>query len=207
MEIQDWTSRLLVAEIYEHIGQLLSLAKMQLSAVNTTDKTQTQHLVRSSDQLLGKAIRDLRKLAKLLTPAGIYEKGFAGALSEEAEKLSKLGLYEIDMSTTGIPYRLDPGRELVLFSVLQHFILGTLYRGVTGHISLALLYKVSAIHIRISYIECKGEVRPLMPGKDSTIRKRARLIGASVRKYRSGTRTIITITLNRLEHVPNRPGG
>lgn len=206
-EIQDWTSRLLTQEIYENIGQLLSLAKIQLAAANASAIDDAKQLVRSSDKLLEKAIRDLRKLAKLLTPAGIYEKGFAGALSEEAEKLSKLGLYKILLTTEGIAYRLDPGRELVLFSILQHFILGTLYRGAAELISLNLLYKVNAIHIRISYSERKGEQRPDIPGKEAAIRKRARLIGAAVRKYRSGIRTIVCVTLNRLEQIPNRPGG
>jgi hypothetical protein len=53
-------------EIYENISQCLCLARMQLGNINLEDKSKTLCLVGEANILIGKAVKDLRNLAKEL---------------------------------------------------------------------------------------------------------------------------------------------
>lgn len=54
-------------EIYENITQCLCLARMQLGSIEQGKQEQTNELVGMTMLLIGKAVQDLRNLAKKLS--------------------------------------------------------------------------------------------------------------------------------------------
>lgn len=180
-EIQDWNLKTFATEIYGNIGQILSLAKLQIAAINPDKKEEIQQAVQSSDLLLEKAIKDLRKLAKMLTPAEIIQKGFAISLSGELDKLNKLDLCNVHLAMEGTPFRLQDVRELVLFSIIQHYIMKALYTEEVREMSVNITFKVSAIHCRITYIENERIKMASQKPKGVGIYRRAKLIGAQIK--------------------------
>ena len=178
MEIHDWNVKALAKEIYENIGQLLSLAKLQIASLNLAKKNEVKKVIDSSERLLEKAIKDLRKLSRLLTPEEIMQKGFAASLKEESEKLNHATPWKMDLHFEGRPFRLNETRELILFSLLQHYIMKALYIEKAGSISVAVLYKIMSIDIRISYIEIKKIIPEAQERKETGTALRAKLIRA-----------------------------
>jgi hypothetical protein len=58
-------------EIYENISQCLCLARLQLGNINLDDKKSSLAVIGEANLLIGKAVRDLRNLAKRLSVPGI----------------------------------------------------------------------------------------------------------------------------------------
>src|SRR5207247_4363609 len=90
LEIQEQTFRNISQEIHDNIEQVLSLAKLNLNTIpheNVTDK------IYLTEELLGKAISDLRDLSKSFHPEKISDIGIVNATRHELftfQKVSKI---------------------------------------------------------------------------------------------------------------------
>lgn len=120
IEIQEQTFRNISQEIHDNIGQVLSLAKLNLhtvSAANTSDK------ITLSEELLGKAITDLRDLSKSLNTDKITDIGLADAIKNELtiiEKATKISKTTFVLSNENIP--LDKDKTIVVFRMIQEIL-------------------------------------------------------------------------------------
>ncbi|HRH59723.1 MAG TPA: sensor histidine kinase [Chitinophagaceae bacterium] len=120
IEIQEQTFRNISQEIHDNIGQVLSLAKLNLhtvSAANTSEK------ITLSEELLGKAITDLRDLSKSLNTDKITDIGLADAIKNELaiiEKATKISKTTFVLSNENIP--LDKDKTIVVFRMIQEIL-------------------------------------------------------------------------------------
>ncbi len=58
-------------EIYENISQCLCLARLQLGNIDLDNKKEALTTIGEANLLIGKAVRDLRNLAKQLSSPGL----------------------------------------------------------------------------------------------------------------------------------------
>lgn len=140
LEIQERSLKTFAKEIYENIGQILSLARLQLAAVNLQNKQESERQIGESSKLVGRAIRELRNLAKQLSPDEVVKKGFADSISYELERLKDAGLLGAGFKSVGNYYKLDPLRELIIFSIVQGLICKILARGTTNELQIETAY-------------------------------------------------------------------
>jgi len=64
IETQDQLIRNVEKEIFENVNQVLCLARINLSNLDCEDRGKIAEIVEQSGNLIGKAISDLRNLAK-----------------------------------------------------------------------------------------------------------------------------------------------
>ncbi|NOT52817.1 MAG: hypothetical protein HOP10_16290 [Chitinophagaceae bacterium] len=67
IEQQQTMMRCAEREIYENISQCLCLARLQLGSINFDSKDEAVAIIGEANLLIGKAVKDLRNLAKQLT--------------------------------------------------------------------------------------------------------------------------------------------
>lgn len=67
LEKQQNVIRIAEKEIYENISQCLCLARLQLGSINLDDKEASLAIIGEANLLIGKAVRDLRNLARQLS--------------------------------------------------------------------------------------------------------------------------------------------
>jgi len=197
LDIQGWNLKSFAEEIYENIGQLLSLAKIQIATINPEKKEEARRIVESSDQLLNRIIKDLRSLARQLTPTEIMHKGFAASLHHELDRLNKIGLCRTDFLFTGNSFRLKEVRELILFSIIQHYILKALYIENARQINVTVLYKNDMIIISIYFTVNTEFDAGFKKKKTVGVFRRARLIGALIRVTRKADLKNISIRVKK----------
>lgn len=122
LEIQEQTFQNISQEIHDNIGQMLSLAKLNL---NTTDiaqpKVAIDKIERSRD-LVSKAISDLRDLSKSLNPDIITKIGLSEAIQRELLQVAKAGQFEVNLTQNGDLFRFDPQKELIVFRIFQEIL-------------------------------------------------------------------------------------
>lgn len=61
-------------EIYENISQCLCLARMQLGTIDLDNREQSLAIIGEANLLIGKAVKDLRNLARQLSLTGLNHK-------------------------------------------------------------------------------------------------------------------------------------
>jgi len=86
LEIQEQTFKNISQEIHDNIGQVLSLAKLNL---NTIPNPENAEKIALTEELLGKAISDLRDLSKSLNSEKITDIGICEAIKQELAMIEK----------------------------------------------------------------------------------------------------------------------
>ena len=107
LEIQEHGLEMIRREIYENVGQVLSLVKLYLSDYFPSKKTQLVQSISHSRELLGKAITDLRSIAKPVDLKEIQEKGIIEAIRHELETLSRIHPAMHSFTVNGNFFRFD----------------------------------------------------------------------------------------------------
>ncbi len=122
LEIQEETLRNISQEIHDNIGQVLSLAKLQLNTFPSLAPQEGIETVAHSKELVSKAIADLRSLSKSLHPDRVNELGLEENIRHELEMLERTRLYQTRFKITGSPYKIPVQTQTILFRMVQEAI-------------------------------------------------------------------------------------
>jgi len=119
LEIQEHTFRAISEELHDNLGQVLSLAKLQLNTANINNPIQAQEKVNGAIDLVGQAIYSIRDLAKTMHSESITRVGLTGALETEARLIEKIGMLQPVFQVSGTPVPLDDNKTLIVFRIVQ----------------------------------------------------------------------------------------
>jgi hypothetical protein len=150
LEIQAQALRIVKKEIYENIGQLLVLAKINLS-FGDNDIQPIDDKVISPSFLISKAINELRELAKQPTPEQVRKEGFVDSIGHVLQRLEKTGLYSTKFIIEGDRYLLSDSRELIFFCILQDIVLQLVSLEVFHDSILRVDYRPTEISILVLF--------------------------------------------------------
>ncbi len=121
IEIQENTLKNISQEIHDNIGQTLSLARLTLNMMDM-EKEASFEQIYHSQELVGKAIQDLRSLSKTLHTDSILAAGLLKAIEFELGLLEKTGAFKTSFTLHGVTSAIDPQKELILFRIIQEAI-------------------------------------------------------------------------------------
>lgn len=116
LEIQEYTLNHVSREIHDNIGQTLSLARLQLNS--SEDISQLE----MTDELLGKAIADLRTLSHSLNTNYIREKGFSQSLESLLQQFEKTGKYQTEFDNKAPNFYINDEHGIIVFRVVQEIL-------------------------------------------------------------------------------------
>lgn len=197
LEIQEQTLKNISQEIHDNIGQMLSLAKLNLALVEESGDPR----ISNSHQLVSKAIQDLRDLSKSMHTDYISETGLQRAIEYEVEMICKTGILHARLEIEGQPRRLDRQKELILFRIVQESITNVIKHANASSIIITMDYSLRNFLLRISD-NGKGFEPFMNPEDQSTgigirnMQHRAQLIGGLFELHSMpGNGTSITIQL------------
>ncbi len=146
LEIQEQTLKNISEEIHDNVGQVLSLAKLNL---NTFENNPEKKLQATKD-LVSKAINDLRDLSRSLHGDKMAEIGLQEAIANELKILQNTGQYETQLKTEGAAYKLEPQKEMVLFRIVQEALHNSVKHARANALEVQLNYspKVFTLTVR-----------------------------------------------------------
>lgn len=202
LEIQEQTLTLISEEIHDNIGQTLSLARLHL---NTLSGSHDQQKIEQTDELLGKAIGDLRVLSHNLNPQHLIHTGFSESINQMLTYLNKSGKYSTFFTDESGDTRLDDEKSIILLRMIQEIINNIVKHAGADKITVFLSHYGQRFSIQISD-NGKGFNTEKIIGQSggglgiSNILKRAKLIGANVQfvsAENKGTTVLMDVQLNQ----------
>ncbi len=147
-EIQQLTLNNISQEIHDNVGQLLSLAKMQLNLIAEATEKNPQ-LIEETKENISKAMSDLRDLAKGMSSDRIRVLGLYDSVTQEAERISRAGSLSVEVSSEGERKEPDHQKQLVIFRVIQECFQNIIKHAQAAHVKVAFTYMPSACDISI----------------------------------------------------------
>lgn len=120
LETQNQTLEYIGQELHDNLGQMLSVAMLQLNGLEDelTGSSQ-QSTVRRMVGTIEGAIQAVRQLAKTLDSGTIQRFGLPDSLTLELERIRQTGRYQTHLHVTGQPYALDDKAGIILFRMAQ----------------------------------------------------------------------------------------
>jgi len=203
LEIKEQTLKNISEEIHDNVGQILSLAILNLSAIELKDTEKAALKIESVTNLVKKSVSDLRDLSKALDPDNISNVGLASIIRFELEMLEKTGMYRTTFRVSGTEQRLTSAREIVIYRIVQESLNNIMKHAGASEVEVKLAFSDDRLVIGIrddgkgfdpSLLD-KGNVRQNGAGIRN-MKNRALLIGA-VLEVKSvplkGTHILMTI--------------
>lgn len=120
LEIQEHTFNYISQEIHDNIGQILSLVRINLNVL--AENIPDVHFEKT-DELLGKAIRDLRTLSHNLNSNKLQEIGIVEGLKSLLQQLEKTGKYstEFNAPDSSLSF-VNKDNSLILYRMVQEVL-------------------------------------------------------------------------------------
>jgi two-component system NarL family sensor kinase len=185
LEIKEQTFRNISQEIHDNIGQMLSLARLNLSTMDLSRPDMLEQKIGDTKKLVGQAIHDLRSLSHGLNTDFVADLGLEKAIGHELETVKRSGGYETELITEGTAYSLDIQSELIIFRITQESLNNIIKHSASQKIIIHLLYQPEKLLLSI---RDNGKGFDLTPLSDTTnasfglgiknMHNRAHLIGA-----------------------------
>jgi signal transduction histidine kinase len=172
IEIREETLRNISWELHDNIGQLLTLAKIQLQSA-------TQENIAEVRDTITKGLTEVRALSKLINPEALDNINLKEAIQLEVDRFNRLGFIQSKLIVTGLEQEINQKATVIIFRILQEFFSNTIKHARATELIVQLNYTANGLHIitidnGVGFIvNTKKEGIGLL-----NIKARAKLIGA-----------------------------
>lgn len=205
IEIQEQTLKNIGQELHDNIGQLLAVANMQLSILNTEIPEHIQERFAETKSVVKESLNEIRALSKTLNSEVIVNQGFQNSIKSEVDRLNKLKLIKATMQVEGNQNQFTETKDsIILFRILQEFISNTLKYAKANFLFVKINYSRAFIVISVSDDGIGFDVQKVKKGSGLiNMENRAKLIGATftlTSVFGSGTKLVLKYPYKKLEY-------
>ncbi|WP_432411158.1 sensor histidine kinase [Rasiella sp. SM2506] len=135
IEIREETLRNISWELHDNIGQLMTLAKIQVQL--TKEKPET---IDEASKTIGKAISEIRMLSKLINPEAIKNLSLPEAVRLEMERFNRMDFIKATYHIIGSSFSIGSDKEIIVFRILQEFFSNTIKHSKATTLDVSLTY-------------------------------------------------------------------
>lgn len=196
LEMQEQTFNAISSEIHDNVGQILSLAKVQLNIIDQ-NTILNRSLLAEAKESVSKAMADLRDIAKSLNSERIISLDLPDITAQELHRINRSGVMITSVKTEGDTHYIQDGRKLIIFRMIQETLQNIIKHSKATTVDVRFLYHENFLQTQIKD-NGKGFDKELLGKGDGlglqNIAKRAFLIGGeAVIDSKLNEGTIITI--------------
>lgn len=142
VEIREQILRNISWELHDNIGQLLTLAKIQLQGV-----AENPDNIKEVNDNLTNILSEVRSLSKVINPDFITNINLGDAIQLEIDRFNRLNYIKSTLDIEGEHFDIDPKSEIVIFRILQEFFSNTVKHSRATELNVHLNYLDNTISI------------------------------------------------------------
>lgn len=198
LEMQEHTLKIVSQEIHDNVGQILSLAKVNLNIL-TMEGGHDPRIIDTAG-LVGKAIRELRDISIDYSADTLMEEGLMAAIRRELSQLEKTGLFSTRFHTDKDQLSIDKTKTIFIYRMFQEICNNIIKHAQATEVEVSLTSQSGEISLTIKdngigFNETDETFKPGM-GLNS-IRQRAAMIDAKAAiNSNEGNGTTIQLIFN-----------
>ena len=134
VEIREETLRNISWELHDNIGQMLTLAKIQLQSVENNDK------ISEVKDSIGNILNEVRALSKTINPEFIKQINLLEATKLEVDRFNRLNYIKSKLKVQGHIYQIPNNVEIVIFRILQEFFSNTIKHSQASNLDIEIFF-------------------------------------------------------------------
>jgi two-component system, NarL family, sensor kinase len=148
-QIREQTMKNISRELHDNIAQMLTLVKINLNGLSSSESKLGTKLSLSKDYI-NTIITDLRGLSKTLNSENILENGLTETIVFELERLKKANLIDFEFENTVPELWLDAQKEIIVFRIFQEILQNCLKHAQASLISVNLALENELLIIQVA---------------------------------------------------------
>jgi len=125
-------------ELHDNIGQLITLAKIQL---------QNDHKKEDVKQVLDKVLNEVRALSKSLNSDALKQIRLTEAIRHEMNLFNRLKFLEAELNIIGEEQKLNSNDTLILFRILQEYFSNVIKHAGASKLNVSLDFRDKELYI------------------------------------------------------------
>jgi signal transduction histidine kinase len=140
LEVHEKTLTDVSREIHDNIGQILSVAKLNLHTMQQKPEVIESQVPLTID-LINNAIKDLRNLSKVLNTDFVQKQSLATLLQREVEVINHAQVVKLALNVQGEEKTLLPERQLIIFRIAQECLQNVIKHAKASEVTIELAYE------------------------------------------------------------------
>jgi signal transduction histidine kinase len=141
----------IAADLHDGVGQMMSAAKMNLSAFESeisfkdeAQKISFENLI----SLVDESCKEIRSVSHQMMPNALLKSGLASAVKEFLDKIDNR-IIKISLHAEGLQQRLDSNTETVLYRVIQECVNNVIKHSGANKLDISLIKDADGISVTV----------------------------------------------------------
>lgn len=180
IEIQENILKNIAWELHDNVGQLLSVANLQLNMLKANLPPDFRSEIQETNEIIKQSVQGVRSLSKVLNNDVILKNGLLETLKTEIDRINRLNYLEAVLLIDGERRSIDNSNEIIIFRIFQEALSNILKHAKASKLLLHLAFdkQFLLISLRDDGVGFNLDQRFTGSGME-TMRNRAHLIQAS----------------------------
>ena len=147
IEIQEQTLKNIAWELHDNVGQLLSVANIQLNVLMNNAPESFHSQIAETKGVIQETVQEIRSLSKVLNNDVVLKNGLLTSLQVELDRFKRLGYLDASLKMSGDIVPLNSASEIIVFRILQEFFSNVMKHAKAEKLFVHLDYKEKALEI------------------------------------------------------------
>jgi two-component system, NarL family, sensor kinase len=148
LEIQEQTFGMISQEIHDNVGQILSLAKVQLGIMEQK-QTVDGELLGNVKENISLAMTELRDIAKSLSSERLQQLSLQDSISQEIRRINRSGFIKVSSDVQGAEKNIPDQHKLIAFRIVQEGLQNIIKHASASYVKLSIRYMDDRMFITI----------------------------------------------------------
>jgi two-component system, NarL family, sensor kinase len=148
LEIQEQTFDMISQEIHDNVGQILSLAKIQLGIMEQKQSVDSE-LLGNVKESISLAMTELRDIAKSLNSERVQTLSLQESISQEIRRINRSGFIKISSDVQGIEKNIPDQHKLIAFRIVQEGLQNIIKHAGASDVNVSIRYLEDCMFITI----------------------------------------------------------
>ncbi|HCL04714.1 MAG TPA: hypothetical protein DHW64_01550 [Chitinophagaceae bacterium] len=148
VEMQEQIFNNISRELHDNVGQVLSLVKVQLNILTTTERFDVTLLKEASDSI-STAMNDLRDISGSISGSRVLEQGLISLTQKLLARIGKTGKIKTSLEEKGTFHSLSGSNSLLVFRIIQESVQNVLKHASASLIQVVFNYTAQMLEVSV----------------------------------------------------------
>ncbi len=148
LEIQEQTFDMISQEIHDNVGQILSLAKIQLGIMEQKQSVDGE-LMGNVKESISQAMTELRDIAKSLSSERLQHLSLQDSICQEIRRINRSGFIKVSSDVQGTEKNIPDQHKLIAFRIVQEGLQNILKHAGATEVFVSIRYLEEGMFISI----------------------------------------------------------
>lgn len=149
IEIQEQTLKNIAWELHDNVGQLLSVANIQLNILMNAAPEAFHGQIMETKGVVQDTVQEIRSLSKVLNNDVVLKNGLLASLQVELDRFKRLGYLDASLEISGDIVPINSASEIIIFRIIQEFLSNVIKHARASKLFVHLDYKEKTLEINV----------------------------------------------------------